>query len=61
MLYNLKTDPGESRNLATARPEVVARLKAKIAEWDKGNVPAQWTSMRQSVREFEGQLLKVYP
>lgn len=61
MLYNLADDPGESRNLAAARPEVVARLKAVIAEWDRGNVPAQWTSMRQAVRRHEGQMLKIYP
>ena len=61
MLYNLADDPGESRNLAASRPEVVARLKAVIAEWDRGNVPAQWTSMRQAVRRHEGQMLKIYP
>lgn len=61
MLYNLADDPGESRNLAASRPEVVARLKAVIAEWDSGNVPAQWTSMRQAVRRHEGQMLKIYP
>jgi arylsulfatase B len=61
MLYNLAEDPDESRNLAAARPEVVARLKAEITEWDRGNVPAQWTSMRQAVRRQEGQMLKIYP
>ncbi len=44
-----------------ATPEVVARLKAEITEWDRGNVPAQWTSMRQAVRRHEGQMLKIYP
>jgi arylsulfatase B len=61
MLYDLKGDPGEKTNLAKARPEVVARLQAKIEAWDKGNVPAQWTSMRQSVRQVEGELVKLYP
>lgn len=61
MLYDLKADLAESRNLATERPEVVARLKAEIAAWDKGNIPAQWTSMRQSVRSHDGQRLRVYP
>jgi len=61
MLYDLKTDPGEATNLATAKPDVVARLKAKVEAWDKGNVPAQWTSMRQSVRRVEGELVKLYP
>ena len=61
MLYDLKSDLGEKTNLATTRPEVVAKLQAKIAEWDKSNVAPQWTSMRQGIFQFEGQTLKVYP
>ena len=61
MLYDLKVDPGEQTNLATARPEVVARLQAKLATWDKANVTPQWTSMRQSVRRIDGELVKLYP
>ena len=30
-LYNLKDDPGETRNLAAAHPEIVARLQAVVA------------------------------
>ena len=61
MLYNLKDDPGEKTNLAGSRSDVVAGLKAKIEAWDKGNVPAQWTSMRQSVRKIEGEMVRIYP
>ncbi|WP_430424902.1 sulfatase-like hydrolase/transferase [Phenylobacterium sp.] len=61
MLYNLKDDPSETKNLAKDQPDVVARLQAKIEAWDKANVPAQWTSMRQSTREIEGELVKLYP
>lgn len=61
MLYNLKDDPGERTNLAKSRPEVVARLQAKIEAWDKGNVAPQWTSMRQGVRRIEGELVRIYP
>jgi len=32
-LYHLPTDPGEQRNLAEARPEVVAELRADLEEW----------------------------
>ena len=60
MLYDLKGDPGETRNVAAANADVVVRLKAKLADWDKGNVPPQWTSMRQSVKRQDGQLLKIY-
>ncbi|MDZ4370821.1 MAG: sulfatase [Phenylobacterium sp.] len=60
MLYNLATDLGETSNVAATHPEVVARLKAKLAAWDKGNVDPQWTSMRQAVKRQDGQLLKIY-
>ena len=61
MLFDLKTDLGEKTNLAPARPEVVARLQAKLEAWDKLNVAPQWTSMRQGVFQHEGQMLKAYP
>ncbi|MBX3484679.1 sulfatase [Phenylobacterium sp.] len=60
MLYDLAKDPRELTNVAAANPQVVARLKAKLAAWDKANVAPQWTSMRQSVRRQDGQLLKIY-
>ena len=60
MLYDLKTDQGETKNLSAARPDLVAALRAKIAAWDKGNIAPQWTSMRQSVRKQDGQLIKLY-
>jgi len=33
-LYDLKNDPGEKKNLAREKPELVARLKSKLLEWD---------------------------
>lgn len=60
MLYDLGKDPGERANMAEARPDLVAALRARLAEWDKGNVAPQWTSMRQSVRRQDGQLIKLY-
>lgn len=33
-LYDLKNDPGEKKNLAREKPELVARLKGKLLEWD---------------------------
>ena len=32
-LYNLREDPGESKNLAIKRPEVTARLHALLKDW----------------------------
>jgi arylsulfatase B len=60
MLYDLKSDIGETRNRAAESPAVVDGLRAKLKAWDKGNVPAQWTSMRQSTRKQDGQILKLY-
>lgn len=42
-LYDLSADPGESRNLAAAQPEVAARLAAASAEWARGLVSPVWT------------------
>jgi len=60
MLYDLGRDMGEKSNLSAARPDIVAALRSRLATWNKGNVPPQWTSMRQSVRRQDGQLLKIY-
>ncbi len=60
MLFNLKSDLGEKQNVAAANPDVVAALQSKLSAWDKDNVPPQWTSMRQSVRQQDGVLLKLY-
>lgn len=35
-LYDLEGDPTESRNLADAEPEVAARLRAAVLEWNAG-------------------------
>ncbi|HIF31305.1 MAG TPA: DUF4976 domain-containing protein [Planctomycetaceae bacterium] len=32
-LYNLRTDVGEQRNLATANPQLAHQLRAKLAQW----------------------------
>jgi hypothetical protein len=32
-LYDLRGDPGETRNEATARPEVAARLRTELRSW----------------------------
>lgn len=61
MLYDLATDPSEKRNVAAVHPEVVARLRAKLARWDRGNVAPQWTSMRQTMIRYDNQDLMVYP
>lgn len=39
-LTNLKEDPGENRNLATSRPEVVRELKQALDQW-KASLPPE--------------------
>lgn len=34
-LYDLKSDPGEQRNLAIEQPEIAERLRAKLAKWQQ--------------------------
>lgn len=47
LLYNLKADPGEKQTVAAAHPEIVARLQARFAQWDRQNVEPAYTSRRQ--------------
>jgi arylsulfatase A-like enzyme len=35
LLFDLAQDPGERRDLAAERPELVVRLKALLADWEK--------------------------
>ncbi len=35
LLFNVRTDPGERDELAARRPDIVAKLFPKIAEWEK--------------------------
>ena len=35
MLFDIAIDPGERRNLAGARPEVVRSMKGTLKAWDE--------------------------
>jgi arylsulfatase A-like enzyme len=43
-LYDLKTDVGETKNLAKEKPEEVKALLAAITEWEKGTIPPTFES-----------------
>jgi arylsulfatase A-like enzyme len=60
MLFNLKADLGEKQNIARAKPDVVAMLQAKLKAWNARNVEPMWTSMRQSTKKQDGQILQIY-
>ena len=47
-LFNLKTDLGETTDLATKEVAKIDELAAKFAEWERGVKPAQWK--RQDAR-----------
>jgi len=36
LLFDLSDDPGERRDLAAQHPDVIVKLKAALAEWEKG-------------------------
>ncbi len=55
-LYDLKTDPQEKRNVAGERPEVVARLKARLLEWDEAT-----EKIKSRYRKDEKRLIIPYP
>ena len=42
MLYVLKNDVGETRDLSGERPALVAELRAAWQAWDTDNIPALW-------------------
>lgn len=41
-LYDLVTDPGESKNVAAANAQVVARLRERYSGWEEGLVEPLW-------------------
>lgn len=49
-LYDLHTDPGETLNLANARPDVVANLQATLATW-RANMGQTFVGQRQQEDE----------
>ncbi|MES2595873.1 MAG: sulfatase-like hydrolase/transferase [Verrucomicrobiota bacterium] len=45
-LYDLAADIGESKNLASEKPDLIAEFTAAIAEWEKGTIPPAFESPR---------------
>ena len=58
-LYDLRGDPGETRDLAAADPETVARLEALWSEWDRvnpGNLFPNEADYQRDIGHYRGQL-----
>ncbi|MDB6083176.1 MAG: sulfatase [Gammaproteobacteria bacterium] len=60
MLYDLKTSPVETLNLAPREPDTVSRLKAELADWNKLLVPPQTPSKTQAYDRYDGVMLQFY-
>ncbi|HAM52057.1 MAG TPA: hypothetical protein DCP92_15725, partial [Nitrospiraceae bacterium] len=50
-LYDLKNDPYEKANVAKDHPEVVARLKAKLLQWDE-SIEKQKAQYKKDEKRF---------
>lgn len=50
-LYDLSNDLAETNNLAAEKPEIVAKLVAAIAEWEKGTVAPAFDPPRYQQRK----------
>jgi arylsulfatase A-like enzyme len=48
LLYDMRTDPTERHDLATAEPAIVARLKALLAQHDAQGVKPSWPALIHS-------------
>lgn len=60
LLFDVVHDPGEKHDLASAHPEVVARLSRDFATWDKNNVEPMFTSRRQFRSEVDGRKVQLF-
>ncbi|MBU6175603.1 MAG: sulfatase-like hydrolase/transferase, partial [Planctomycetes bacterium] len=47
MLFNLRDDIGEQRNLAASHPDKLRELQAAFTEWEKGTQKAKWVRQDQ--------------
>jgi uncharacterized sulfatase len=45
LLYNLRNDPTEQRDVAAAHPDVVARLSTMLAGHDRQSVKPMWPAL----------------
>lgn len=60
LLYDLKADPGERRNVAAQHPDVVRRLQRRFEQWDRANVAPAYTSRRQFHSQVNGHAVQLF-
>jgi hypothetical protein len=56
MLFNLREDISEQRDLAKSQPEKLRELQSAFAEWENGTQPAKWVRQDQRKAEAGGEL-----
>lgn len=59
-LFDLDNDPGERVDVSAQYPKVIASLQRQFSEWDKANVPPQWTSRRGLIAEINGERVELF-
>ena len=56
MLFNLREDIGEQKNLAASQPDKLRELQSAFAEWEKGTQRAKWVRQDQRNAQAGGEL-----
>jgi arylsulfatase A-like enzyme len=56
MLFNLRDDIGEQKNLAASQPDKLRELQAAFAEWERGMLTAKWVRQDQHNAQAGGEL-----
>ncbi|WP_430418349.1 sulfatase-like hydrolase/transferase [Phenylobacterium sp.] len=60
LLYDMRADPGQKRDVSSRHPSVVAELKRRFSAWDAGNTPPMFTSRRQFSIEVNGRKVQLF-
>jgi arylsulfatase A-like enzyme len=45
-LFDLEADPGETKDVSAAHPDIVSRLDAELERWQAGLAPPAWEARR---------------
>ena len=62
LLYDLKNDPGETKNLAEKYPEILKRLKTEHSNWAEQLPPADEAilpGLRSTITEIDGEIIQL--
>jgi arylsulfatase A-like enzyme len=60
VLYDVVSDPGETKDVAAANPKVVQELTAAWSIWNASNVDPQWTSRRGVSADINGLRVELF-